>query len=263
MINQTDTRYKKDFYYHANDLYIGKSLEMYGEYGQPEIDLLLQLINENSIVYDIGANIGYHTLAFSTKAKHVLSFEPNPQNFALLTKNVEGLKNVYGLQAAVGEKSGRLRCSDFDPSVEGNFGHVVVREEGEIDVPVISLDEYKDLPVPDLIKIDVEGMEYQVLMGMKSIITRRKPAIYYEAHETKELPEIFDLLKPLNYRLYWCCIPNYVTNNWKNNQKNIYGDTILISILAWPDNLSKIDLPEVLDRDDNHEKLLARYKKKA
>jgi FkbM family methyltransferase len=261
MIKQTDTRYRKDFYYYANDLYIGKSLELYGEYQQSEIDLLLKLINSNCIVYDVGANIGYHTNAFATVAKKVIAFEPNPKNFSLFAKNVEGLSNVYGLQAAVGEKSGVLKCSDFDPSKEGNFGNVLVREEGDIEVPVLSLDEYQDLPWPDLIKIDVEGMEYQVMMGMKNIITQRTPALYYEAHETKELPEIYDFLSSLEYNLYWTCVPNYVKTNFKNNSNNIFEDTILVSILAWPKNHGAIPLPIVLDRYDNHTKLLARNKK--
>lgn len=261
MIKQTDTRYRKDFYYYKNDLYIGRSIELYGEYGQPEIDLLLALITERSIVFDIGANIGYYTNAFASKAKHVIAFEPNPQHWQLLAKNIEGLSNVYAMNAAIGDKTGRMKCSNFDPEVLGNFGNIKVGEEGEVEVPVISLDDFKDFPDPDLVKIDVEGMEYKVLMGMRSMIERRRPALYYEAHETKELPEIYDFLKPLDYNLYWASIPNYNPRNWKNNQENIYFNSVLVGTLAWPKSLGEIQLPEVLDRDDTPFKLLERNRK--
>ena len=63
MIQSTKTRYVDKFYYYDTDNIIGRSLAFYGEYAQPEIDFLLQLINQKSVVYDIGSNIGYHAAA--------------------------------------------------------------------------------------------------------------------------------------------------------------------------------------------------------
>ncbi len=262
MIKQTDTRYRERFYYYENDLYIGKSLELYGEYGQPEIDLLRMLINDQCIVYDVGANIGYYTNAFANIAKHVVAFEPNPKNFELLAKNIEGIPNVYAMNAAIGSKTGYMKCSDFDPYQLGNFGNMKVGTQGDLDVPVIAIDDYPEFPAPDLIKIDVEGMEYDVMKGMSNMITKRKPAIYFEAHETAELPEIYDFLKPLDYQLYWTCVPNYSKNNWKKNDENIFGNTVLMGIIAWQKKLGTIALPELHSRHDTWQELLDSHKNK-
>ena len=72
MIKSTKTRYSKNFSYYSTDEMIGRSLELYGEYSQSELEFLLSMLNENSVVYDVGANIGYHTTAFASVAKKSL-----------------------------------------------------------------------------------------------------------------------------------------------------------------------------------------------
>ena len=74
---------------------IGTSLARYGEYGQCEIDFILSFLTDSAVVYDVGANIGYHTTAFATRARRVYAFEPHPGNYALLEKNTEEFDNVF------------------------------------------------------------------------------------------------------------------------------------------------------------------------
>ena len=66
MIQFTKTRYSKKFHYYDTDEVIGRSLAYYGEYAQREIDFLLQFLNPNCVVYDVGGNIGCHTTAALT-----------------------------------------------------------------------------------------------------------------------------------------------------------------------------------------------------
>ena len=58
--------------------------------------------------------------------------------------------------------------------------------------------------------------------------------IYYEAIETPNLSEIYHMLTALDYRLYWLCVRNYNPANFLGQQENIYLDSALMSILAWP-----------------------------
>ena len=193
-IRQTKIRYSDAFCFYANDAIIGRSIETYGEYSQIEVDFLLSLLNKTCVVYDIGANIGYHTTAFASCASHVFAFEPHPKTFEMLEKNTEHLKNVTLFNCAVSNFNGRSRCYDYDIEVEANYGAVSVDEDqGVLEIECISLND-AEIFLPDLIKIDVEGSELAVIQGCMELIKRKNPVVYYEAHETIHLPEIYQLL---------------------------------------------------------------------
>lgn len=250
MIGHTRTRYHDNFAYWVNDEMIGSSLRKYGEYQQLELELLLSILTPNSVVYDVGANIGYHTTAFASRARQVISFEPNPQNFSLLEKNTGHLPQVTRFQSAVSNSNSTGYINDFDPAIYGNFGHMTMTtsDQGSA-VPCVALDLINHVP-PDLIKIDVEGHEYEVLQGAVHLLKRQRPVVYYEAIETPNLSEIYNMLTALDYRLYWACIRNYNTNNFLGEQENIYLDSALMSILAWPGHYEALPLMPVLGADD-------------
>ena len=250
MIKSTQTRYSDRFFLYTNDEMIGHSLSRYGEYSQTEVSLLLSILTNNAIVYDVGANIGYHTTAFASVAKHVYAFEPHPRNYAMLKINTVSLPNVTAMNCAVSQTPGHVYVSDFDPEQPGNFGAVcVTTEETKISVPCLSLDQ-SGLEPPDLIKIDVEGHELNVLQGCQEIIAQRCPVIYYEAHESKHLKEIYEMLEPLGYRFYWVQVNNYNPENYAGNKENIFGQSGLMSILAWPKNLPELPMTPVLGAED-------------
>jgi len=248
MIAYTPTRYHAEFCYFVNDEMIGSSLQHYGEYQQLELDFLLSLLTADSVVYDVGANIGYHTTAFASRARQVISFEPNPQNFALLQQNTAGHERITAYQAAVSNTLGTGYIADFDPAVYGNFGHMTMSTSG-VQVPCMTLDSLNHAP-PDLIKIDVEGHEYEVLQGSIHLLKNRRPVVYYEAVETPDLGEIYRMLIALNYRLYWVCVRNYNPGNFLGEQRNIYLDSALMSILAWPGQYDPLPLDPVLGAND-------------
>lgn len=225
------TRYLNNFCCYKNDKIISNSLINYGEYQQHEIDLLLTLISDQDIVFDIGANIGYHTTAFSSRAKQVYSFEAHPIHFEMLEKNTATLKNCTIKNIAVSDSSGKLNISDFDILEKNNYGAVLIDSEGVL-VECESIDNMK-IPTPQLVKIDVEGHEVNVLNGMQNLLKNNKPLVYFEAQETNDLPEIYKLLDDLNYSMNWCVVRNYSSDNYRNNQTNIFGNTAIFSILAY------------------------------
>lgn len=230
MILTTQTRYLDEFYFYENDSIIGEHLRNYGEYTQIELDILLHMLDDTCVVWDIGANIGYHTVAFATKAKHVYSFEPNRKNFELLLKNTKTFNNVTLVNAAVSNKNGFISVGDFDLEVYSNYGNVKVGEGGE-NVLCIKPDSFS-MNKPDFIKIDVEGHELFVLEGCRSILEKNKPVLYLEAHETPDLPVIYELLDQLDYYMYWVMIPNYNHNNFKQNSDDFTMGTFLYSLIA-------------------------------
>jgi len=233
MISSTTTRYRDNFYYYNNDEVIGRSLQTYGEYGQTELDFLLWIVDQRYTVYDVGANIGVYSTAFASRGAQVYAFEPNPHNYSLLKRNTEGLTNVHCQQTAIGNALGKISIEDFNPEEPGNYGTMSTKRNLGVEVDLMALD-YLDIPIPNLLKIDVEGAELDVLLGCEKKIAESVPCIVYEAHETEQFSEIWHFLKQFDYRLYWLQCMNYNINNFNKNSENIFENTALFSVVAWP-----------------------------
>lgn len=258
MITASKTRYSDNFYTYDNDYIIGQSIKTYGEYTEVELDLLKHFITPESIVYDIGGNIGYHTVAFATLAKEVYSFEPNDRNYVLLEKNTAHLNNVRLYRAACSDVVGEAFISDYDTTVPGNYGECMMSDSGQ-PCKTIRLDDL-DLPLPNLIKIDVEGHELKVFNGSQNIITKGRPVIFYESMHGSGFDLIFDFLKSLNYTIYYYPAKNYNPNNYYKNEVNIFGNGGVINCIALPQHMGKINgIPEMVERSDNYNIALGRF----
>lgn len=223
--------YLNNFAYYKNDTIIGRSLKHYGEYTELEIQLLRNFIKSDTIIYDIGANIGYHTVAFAKLAKHVYAFEPNKKNLHLLHLNTKSLKNVNIYDMACSDKNDTMYIEDFDVNKPGNYGEMHMLDGNGQECKTVKIDDIDDIYVPDIIKIDVEGHELQVLLGSIDTITEYKPIIFYEAHGN-DLDKIYELLTNLDYKLYWFPCSNYNNNNFNKNTNNIFGNGGVLNILA-------------------------------
>jgi FkbM family methyltransferase len=262
-ITSARTRYTNNFYFYEKDVIIGQSIRIYGEYTQIEIDLLAQYINENTIVYDIGGNIGYHTVAFAHRAKHVYSFEPNIKNYTLLEMNTEKLKNVTLIKAAVSDKKGKSFISDYELNDQGNFGECMMNETTGQPCITLCVDDL-NIDKPHVIKIDVEGHELKVFNGAKKTIRENTPVIFYEAMHGSGFDEIYDFLHTeLGYNLYWIGVPNYNPRNHNNITHNVFGQGGVINILALPKEYP-VDsyLEKMVDRNDTHIKFLQRLQER-
>src|SRR5438093_3975431 len=139
------------------------------------------MIEPGDVVLDCGANHGFTAMLFSRWAGDtgkVVAFEPLPRNCDILAKNIElnGIKNVIVERKAVGAKRGRIR-------IDGVSDSTVIFSNQGIEVEVTCLDDYAHLK-PALIKIDVEGFEYQVLQGAERILSQR-PRLALEIHGDK------------------------------------------------------------------------------
>jgi len=258
-ITTAKTRYTNDFHFYEKDVIIGRSIKIYGEYTQIEIDLLAQYINEKTVVYDVGGNIGYHTVAFAHRAKHVYSFEPNLKNYKLLEMNTKNLNNVTLVKAAVSDTKGKSFISDYELNDLGNYGECMMSDTDGQPCITIRLDDL-NLPDPQVIKIDVEGHELKVFNGAKDIIRKNTPVIFYEAMHGSGFDEIYDLLHTeLDYNLYWIAVPNYNPRNYNGMSNNVFGQGGVINILALPKQYP-IDnyLEKMVDRNDTHIKFLQR-----
>jgi FkbM family methyltransferase len=164
-------------------------------------DRFLMTMNlSGKTVYDVGSHIGKLTLFFSKAVGDtgkVISFEPNPEAFEIMRKNVEmnGLTNVKLIKQGLAEKRdtvllvygrsdsglGTMNPAKQERLINDNLG---IKTTAAL-VDVCPLDELilaNSLPDPDFIKIDVEGYEYNALLGMQETLYRCKPSLLVEVH---------------------------------------------------------------------------------
>jgi FkbM family methyltransferase len=224
-----DTRYGK-LISSRNDKYLGKGLFKYGEFSEGEVRLFRKIIKPHHVVCDVGANIGAHTLALSRIAGCVLSFEPNPTLFNCMAGMIvlNDLKNVYAQQAGISDKEGAMAYMDIDFDIHNNFGaHHLEKFEGTRGVRVFPLE------VPcHFVKIDVEGMEVQVLKGAAPMIRECKPAIYVEADRVDRFEELYSTLKDLGYYAYWHTPQLFNPDNFYGDKENIFGEIASFNLIC-------------------------------
>ena len=195
--------------YNINDTYVGRSIEVYGEYAGIEARFLARLCGDDDVVIEVGANIGAHTVGLAGRVGatgRVLAFEPQRLAFQTLCANValNSLANVDCYWAAVGEKRGSMLVPELDPAQQANFGGLSL--EGATQgrrVPCFALDEFVAMPRLKLVKIDVEGMEGDVLRGATALLAKFKPHLYVENDRVDRSEALMRLIDSLGYRLYW------------------------------------------------------------
>ena len=158
--------------------------------------------DKNKICLDIGANIGAHTVVLSNLFYKVHSFEPQYDVFKILQENinVNNCTNVIPYNVGLGNKSEVVKMKCFDKQNSYNVGSVgiVNNEEGCEKINVVTLDSLY-LENIALIKIDVEGYEYNAFLGGLQTIKHNKPVIIFEEHNPNS--KVFGLLKSLNYNI--------------------------------------------------------------
>ncbi len=160
---------------------------------------MLEKIQNDFIVYDVGANIGYYTNIFSEYVPDgmVIAFEPSKQNFTKLLENTKYLKNCQSYNIALGSTNGFVEYSQGSDEIGATTQVSLIKESFNLEnqVPIYTLDtffENNSLPSPNAIKIDVEGFELEVVSGMKNLLSRNEiKYVFIEVH--------FELLNKKGY----------------------------------------------------------------
>jgi FkbM family methyltransferase len=225
--------------YLRHDVFIGRSLELYGEYCEGEATVFAQILSPGHVAVEVGANIGSHTVHLAKlvgPSGTVLAFEPQRIIFTVLCANValNELFNVRPIHAAVGSARGTIRVPVLNPGAQQNFGGLSLpgRAQGE-PVPVVTLDHYP-LPSLRLLKIDVEGMESEVLLGARETIAKHRPIIYAENDRRENSPRLIRLLEEYGYRLYWHSPWLFNPNNFFGHRENVFGNVGSLNMLCVP-----------------------------
>ena len=203
-----------------HQLYVSPGAQLkYIKLGENSFDKVLlntveHFIQKNSVVWDIGANVGVFTFAAAARGATVVATEPDPFLVNLLHKSKELRRNrslrISILPIANGNTDciERLLIANRARAANALENSVGMKTQmggirNVIEIPLMKLDTMlcgKILP-PTFLKIDVEGSEVDVLLGAKKILTEIRPIIFIEA-DIATRPKVDEILSANNYDLY-------------------------------------------------------------
>lgn len=238
--------------YNKNDVYIGKSFELYGEFSYGETHLFEEVLKPGMTVIEVGANIGSHTVSIAQKVGRngrVHAFEPQRIVFQTLCANIalNQATNVMTYYAAAGAEAGELFVPELDPNASNNFGGLGL---GAFDsgqkVSVMTLDSL-ELPGCHFIKADVEGMEESVLRGADKTLKKFRPVLYVENDRQEKAAGLVKFIVSRGYRLFAHNPSLYNADNYKKNAENVFDNIVSKNLLCVHKTVnSNINLPEVI-----------------
>ena len=152
----------------------------------------------------------------------------------ILAANValNALGNVHTCHAALGRLAATIAVPRLDYSAAGNFGGVSLEQaaQGE-QVPLIPVDSL-GLARCDLIKINVEGMEADVIAGTVQTLRRFRPVLYVENDRREKSAALIRQLFALDYRLYWHFPPLFNPQNYFGAAENIFAGMVSVNMLG-------------------------------
>lgn len=181
-------------------------------------------LRKDEVFIDAGAHIGKYTLSSAKivgNEGRVLAFEPHPINYQVLVRNIElnKIRNVTPINLASWNLDTTLKL--FIGEVSGQHS-VRANSLGFLEVKARVLDHIlSGYPKINLVKIDVEGAEYETLCGLEQVISRCRPKIiievfsknlekvkkFFKKHEYNLICISRNSLSPIELVFYFVCLP--------------------------------------------------------
>lgn len=231
--------------YDAHDTFIGRALDLYGEYSWAEVMVLEQMVEECllhrgrlPVVLEAGSHIGTLTLPLARRASQMYCFEPQRLVFQMLCANLamNGILNVSARQAVIGATCGHHPVPTVAAFPDGTVNSGGLQLRGQVDgemVPMVSVDSLEcDF---DLIRADIEDMEIDLVRGAVGTINRCRPIMMLEANQRAQSDGLLEALHDLDYDCCWHFPPLYQDSNFKGNTTNeFFQGCVSLNLLCTP-----------------------------
>jgi FkbM family methyltransferase len=205
---------------------VGYQLLSKSSFDQSEVDFALQLLNTRREVYgdgvvaiDCGANIGVHTIEWAQYMHswgNVIAIEAQERIFYALAGNIiiNNCSNARAIWAALGSEEGFIKVPQPNYNIPASFGSLEIRKNNETEYIGQDID-YKDTAIRtrmtsidsmhlnriDLMKIDIEGMEMEALIGASESIEKFKPQLIIEKIKSNE-SDLTNFLSGQGYKIF-------------------------------------------------------------
>jgi FkbM family methyltransferase len=205
--------------------FIDQQVYLYGWYESDVIAAFLDVIppDRRGVILDIGANVGTHAIAFSQAFQTIHAFEPNPLALEQLERNValNGATNIQIHPIGLSETAATL---DFFLTEKSNYGLGTFSQNDQYDVPLQKVGEFSvevgdelleriGCKKVDAVKVDVQGFEPEVLRGLKQMLTRDKPFLWFEVSTatSAKLDDLKQLAKFVPYPFSLHVFPSFLS----------------------------------------------------
>ena len=233
---------------YPDDLYLGQAICEYGSYGDEEAEFLLNLLEPGHTVVEVGANAGYLTIPLARKCK-VIAVEPQLCAYELLCENIilnELNRDVLPVHAACGSEKGFIWMPDIGYEMAGNHGGLNASHKQfgryQLKTPLITVDSLVQERI-HLLKIDVEGMEKEVLQGSLETIALYKPLLYVENDRENKSEELIRFIWDLGYDCMWHTPYLFNPDNFFGKKENIWPDVCSFNMICAPKEHKRLASP--------------------
>jgi FkbM family methyltransferase len=172
-----------------------------GSYEPDLTELFVRLVRPGSVIFDIGAHIGYYSLLaamLSGPRGRVVAFEPNPRNLRFLRQHVRmnRLSTVDVLPVAVSDREGEAA---FERGTGSGTGRLAATGSLQVTTTTVDAAAAKLGVAPGFLKIDVEGAEAKLLAGAIETIRLSRPVIFLSTHGPRVHAESQEILGSAGY----------------------------------------------------------------
>jgi len=226
------------FLHNVSDLMVGRSLDLYGEWCEAEVNLFKSLLQLGNTVVEVGAHIGAHTVVLAKTVGlqgKVFAIEPQRMIFQTLCANLalNSITNTHTYQIALGEAFGFVPIADLTrQATHATVGGI----QGE-QVQMATLDSFA-IPQCRFLKLDVGEMLLSVLKGATQTLQRCHPILYLVSDRPNSQKEAIAHLTTLDYDLYAYNPPLYRHDNYFQNPRNVFGSATLHNVLGFHRSLN-------------------------
>jgi len=223
-IKRTNINFKKnklilgkyEFQTIENDEGISTELQIYESHEPLTTHLIINELKQDMVCIDLGSNIGYYAVIESNiigESGKIFAIEPSPVNFPILKLNLENQKknNFVAYNIGIGDKNEEM---EFIISAKSNWSRIrmnnekINSEDKVIKIPVKTLNSFvneNNIKKIDILRMDVEGFEYSILLGANEVLEKFKPKLFIEIHKMylgkEKTYQIFNELKNKKYEI--------------------------------------------------------------
>jgi FkbM family methyltransferase len=222
---------------------IVQTIRDYGEWGAVEAALFARLLPENAILWDCGAFLGSFTLGVARQSKlsSALAIEANPELAPFLESNLTRLSPypATAISGGIGAHRGTLRLLPQDKIAQNRGSQTYDFEETEPSGPgTIPCHTLKDLRALHgdytALKLDVEGMEVDIIKGDYMYVKDRQPILWVECNENRGSLQILSAMKSLGYDPVYIAFPAFRKDNHLGNPDLQYPYAYEAALFAAP-----------------------------
>lgn len=237
------------------DRVIGAALAHYGEFAEGENRIMARYLRAGDVAVDVGANIGTTALPMARAVGIdgvVLAFEPQPLVAQCLATSLvlNDITNTRLMTMALSASAGAIRMDFAAAAATGNLGSASQADQGDL-VAAVALDDLA-LSRLALLKVDVEGHEWQAFQGARQTIAACQPVVYFEAKRLPGTVASISFFLEQGYRCYWHFAHFYRSDNINHrpvSQGKGVGD---MNVLAVPSGRDQPDdLPQIMLADQD------------